>query len=61
MASKKMLRTTLPTACLLLLGVGMLAACGGEGGSASENTSSTESALSSGGSGAGVAAALRPA
>lgn len=56
MASNKMLRTTLPTACLLLLGVGTLAACGGEG-SFSENASSTESALSSAGSGGGTAQA----
>jgi hypothetical protein len=48
MASNKMLRTTLPTACLLLLGVG-IAACGGDGGSLGENTSSTENALGSGG------------
>ncbi len=51
MASNKMLRRTLPGACLLLLGAAALAACGGEGGSFSENASSTESALSSGGSG----------
>ena len=47
MASNKMLRKTLPAACLLLLGT--LAACGSEGGSYSENTSSAESALGSGG------------
>jgi hypothetical protein len=49
MASNKTLRTTLPTACLLLLGVGALAACGGEGGSFGENASSTQSALGAGG------------
>ncbi|HET7538465.1 MAG TPA: hypothetical protein VFK05_01290 [Polyangiaceae bacterium] len=49
MASKKMLRATLPAACLMLLGIGTLAACGGESGSVGENTSSTENALSSGG------------
>ncbi|MEI9938595.1 MAG: hypothetical protein WDO69_15365 [Pseudomonadota bacterium] len=48
MASNKMLRTTLPTVCLLLLAA-TLAACGSEGGSFSENASSTESALSTGG------------
>jgi len=57
MASKKMLRTTLSTACLLFISVGMLAACGGESGSIAENTSSTDSALSSGGSGGGGAQA----
>jgi len=51
MFSNKMLRTTLPTACLLLLGVGTLGACGGEGESSSENASSTQNAVSSGGSG----------
>lgn len=51
MASNKMLRTTLPTAWLLLLGVGSLAACGGEGGSLDENASSTQSAVSVGGGG----------
>jgi len=45
MASNKMRRTTLPTAFLLLLGVGTLAACGSESGSFSENTSSTSSAV----------------
>jgi hypothetical protein len=45
MASNKMLRTTLRTACLLLLGVGTLAACGSDGGSFGENASSTENAL----------------
>ncbi len=49
MTSNKMLRTTFPTACLLLLGLGTLAACGSEGGSLSENASSTQSALSDGG------------
>lgn len=49
MASNKMLRTSLPTAWLLLLGVGTLAACGGEGGSFSEETGSTQSAVSVGG------------
>lgn len=59
MFSNKTLRTSLPTACLLLLGVGTLAACGSEGGSSGENASSTESALSSGGSGgAGAQACL---
>ncbi|HYQ44246.1 MAG TPA: hypothetical protein VER11_19825 [Polyangiaceae bacterium] len=49
MASNKMQRMSLPAVCLLLLGVGTLAACGGEGGSLGENASSTESALSVGG------------
>ncbi|MEI9954331.1 MAG: hypothetical protein WDO74_36515 [Pseudomonadota bacterium] len=49
MASNKMLRTNLPSVCLLLLAVGTLAACGSEGGSFSENTSSTQSAVSAGG------------
>jgi hypothetical protein len=48
MASNKMLRTTLPTACLFLIGAATLAACG-DGGSFSENASSTENALSTGG------------
>jgi len=51
MFSNKKLATTLPAACLSLLGVLTLAACGGEGGSSGENASSTESALSSGGGG----------
>jgi len=49
MASNKMLRTNLPTACLFLLGVATLAACGAESGSIGDNASSTESALGSGG------------
>jgi len=57
MFSNKKLRTSLPIACLSLLGVFTLAACGSEGGTASENASSTESALSSGGSGGGGAQA----
>jgi len=48
MASNKLLRTTLPGFCLLLLGAATLAACGSDGGSFAEHASSTESALSSG-------------
>jgi hypothetical protein len=55
MASNKMLRSTLPIACLLLLGVGTLAACGAESGSAGENTSSTENAVTVTGGGSGQA------
>jgi hypothetical protein len=57
MTSTKMLRTTFPTACVLLLGLGTLAACGAEGGSLGENASSTESALDAAGAGGGSAQA----
>lgn len=49
MTLNKMLRAAFPTTCLLLLGAGALAACGSEGGSIAENTSSTQSAVSLGG------------
>ena len=45
MASKKMLRATLPAACLMFIGT--LAACGAESGSVGENASSAEYAVTS--------------
>jgi len=56
MTSNEMLRKAFSSASLLLLGVGTLAACGGEG-SYGENASSTQSAVSVGG-GSGQAALI---
>ena len=49
MVSFKMLRSATPGACLFLLGLGTLAACGGEAGSVDEEIGSAQGAISVGG------------